>query len=413
MALVTNLFVSELVGKPIIDRGGHKVNKVLDIVIDSEGLFPMIKGLVVRFGKAQRMIPWADVNMLNSRFVTLEVSEANVNYEAVSDRQISLSAILDRQIVDLNGAKLVRVNDIKLAGDDNAVHVVSVDIGFAGVIRRLLPKRLLHPKVLEHILKPRLIHWDVIQALPNKGENLALKVSSEKLARIHPADLAEIVENISHSERQELFERLTPEFAADTLAEVELGMQVTILKQMNKDRAADILEEMGQDEAADLLAELTEEDSSQLLNLMEVEEASDIRGLLEYDEGTAGSLMTTDFIAFSQELNLDNVIHRLRETAPDADYIYYLYVTDEAGHLSGVVSLRELIVNNPTKKLADIIHTKVVRVTAQADEKQVRRLFTKYGLLALPVIDETEKMIGIITVDDVLSLPANTRGLNM
>lgn len=192
-----------------------------------------------------------------------------------------------------------------------------------------------------------------------------------------------------------------------------MDMQVSILKGLDKERAADILEEMEQDEAVDLLSELTDEDSDQLLNLMDHEEASDLRELLEYEEGTAGSMMTTDFLAFEQDLTCDEVIQRLRELAPDADYVYYLYAVDSAGCLSGVLSLRELIVSPPERKIGEIIRTKVIAVTAREDEKQIRRLFTKYSLLALPVIDDSGELMGIITVDDVLSLPVNTRGLKM
>ncbi|SPF46732.1 Magnesium transporter MgtE (fragment) [Candidatus Desulfosporosinus infrequens] len=149
---------------------------------------------------------------------------------------------------------------------------------------------------------------------------------------------------------------------------------------------------------------MREDDSDQLLNLMETEAASDLRELLEYDEGTAGSLMTTDFLVFPEENTADEVIQRLRELAPEEDYIYYLYVVDSLGRLKGVVSLRELIIALPESKISELMHTKVISVPAEEDEKQLRRIFSKYGLMALPVTGESGEVIGIITVDDVLSL---------
>ncbi|MDI6878118.1 MAG: CBS domain-containing protein [Desulfitobacteriaceae bacterium] len=412
MELLTDLYVSELMGKPVIDRSGRRVGKVQDIIVDRESTFPLVRGLVVRQQGETKGIPWPDIYLLSKKFVALQVTAQDVHYEPIVEDAYRTSMILDRQIVDINGAKVVRVNDIKLAGDGSVAHIVSVDVGFAGLLRRLLAGRWAGGANARWV-RPQLIRWDVLQPLPQDGEHLALRVPADKLARMHPADLAEIVENLSHKERREFFEQLDPEIAADTLAEVEMEMQVSILKGMDRERAADILEEMEQDEAVDLLAELTNEDSDQLLSLMDHEDASDLRELLEYEEGTAGSMMTTDYLAFAEELTTDEVIQRLRELAPDADYVYYLYVVDSAGRLRGVLSLRELIVNPPERKIAEIMRTKVISITGEEDEKQVRRLFTKYSLLALPVVDDSEELMGIITVDDVLSLPVNTRGLKM
>ncbi|MHB1651218.1 MAG: magnesium transporter MgtE N-terminal domain-containing protein [Desulfitobacteriaceae bacterium] len=412
MELLTDLYVSELIGKPVIDRGGHRVGKVRDIIVDRESSFPLIRGLVIGQRGELRGIPWPDIYLLSRKFVALQVIAQDVHYEPLAGDAYLTSMILDKQIVDINGAKVVRVNDIKLAGDGNVAHIVSIDVGFAGLLRRLFAGRWSGTEGGKWV-QPQLIRWDVLQPLPQEGEHLALRVPVDKLAKMHPADLAEIVENLSHNDRRQLFEQLDPEIAADTLAEVEMDMQVSILKDMDRERAADILEEMEQDEAVDLLSELTDEDSDQLLSLMDNEDASDLRELLEYDEGTAGSMMTTDYLAFVEELTADEVIQRLRELAPDADYVYYLYVVDKERRLSGVLSLRELIVNPADRMIGEIMRTKVIAITAEEDEKQVRRLFTKYSLLALPVVDDFGKLIGIITVDDVLSLPINTRGLRM
>lgn len=404
MELLTDIFVSELIGKSIVDRSGHKLGKIRDIWVDSNNQFPVVLGLIIRHDGEIKAIPWKDIYMLSRRVVALKVISSDVHFEKVSNKQFYTSGILDRQIVDMNGAKLVRVNDIKLAGDSNGVHIVSIDVSLVGLLRRLLPRGWVRIQTSTRRLQPRFITWDMVQSLTNGSESLALRISAEKLAKMHPADLADIMENIGHNERLELFGRLDNETAADTLAEVDLDMQVLILGQMDKERAADILEEMEQDEAVDLLAEMSDDDSDQLLRLMEDETASDLRELLEYDEGTAGSLMTTDFLVFPEELTADGVIQRLRELAPEADYIYYLYVVDSVGRLKGVVSLRELIIASPKSKISELMHSKVISVPAEENEKKIQRLFSKYGLMALPVTGESGEVIGIITVDDVLSL---------
>lgn len=404
MELLTDLFVSELIGKSIVDRSGHKLGKVRDVWVDSGNPFPVVRGLVIRHDGELKAIPWKDIYMLSRRIVTLRVIASEVHFEKLSENQIYTSGLLDRQIVDMNGEKLVRVNDIKLGGDRDEVFIVSIDVSLVGLIRRLLPKGWVRIPTSSRLLQPHFITWDMVQSLTSVGESIALRISADKLSKIHPADLADIMENIGHKERLELLGRLGPEIAADTLAEVDIDIQISILRQMDKERAADILEEMEQDEAVDLLSEMSEEDSNQLLSLMEDEVASDLRELLEYDEGTAGSLMTTDFLVFSEELTADGVIQRLRELAPEADYIYYLYVVDSVGRLKGVVSLRELIIASPELKIGELMHTKVITVSAEEDEKQIQRLFTKYGLMALPVTDESGEIMGIITVDNVLSL---------
>jgi len=404
MEILTDVFVSELIGKIIVDRSGHKLGKVRDVWVDPDNQFPVVRGLIIKNDGELKVIPWKNLYMLSRRVVSLRVITSDVQFEKVSNKQFYTSGILDRQIVDMNGAKLVRINDIKLAGDSNGVHIVSIDVSLVGLIRRLLPRGWFRIKKSNRWLQPHFITWDMVQTLTSDGENVALRVSADKLSELHPADLAEIMENIGHKERLELFGRMDSETAADTLAEVDIDIQVSILRQMDKERAADILEEMEQDDAVDLLSEMGEHDSHQLLSLMEDEAASDLRELLEYDEGTAGSLMTTDFLVFSEELTADGVIQRLRELAPEYDYIYYLYAVDSVGRLKGVVSLRELIIASPESKISELMHTKVISILAEEDEKQLPRLFSKYGLMALPVIDASGEVIGIITVDDVLSL---------
>lgn len=412
MELLVDVFVSELLGKPVIDRLGNKMGMIKDILLDANEVYPAVSGLIIRSQGELKQIPWQDVYTLSKKFITLCEDRLNVHFKDIPEGQYRTSLLLDRQIVDINGAKVVRVNDIQLAGPGASVHLVAVDVGFAGLVRRLFAGRLPHTNY-SGVLKPSLIRWDTLQPLPTNGDRLSLRVSSAALSKMHPADLADIIEELPIHQSREFFEQLTPDIAADALAEVDMDMQVSIIKNMDKGRAADILIEMGQDEAVDILSEMTEEDSEELLNLIEAEKATDLRELLEYEEGTAGSLMTTDFLAFAEDLSADQVIQRLRESAPEAEYVYYLYVVDSLGCLSGVLSLRELIVSPPDQKIRDFMHSKVISVTPEDGEKQVRRLFTKYSLLALPVVNDEGLFIGIITVDDVLSLPVNTRGLRM
>ena len=272
---------------------------------------------------------------------------------------------MDKQIIDLKGSKVVRVNDIKLfwlqTKDQRYLVPNAVDIGLRGLARRL-GVEFLFRRLANHF-----VWWEFIQHLEEKTASLRLRREKQQLDQLHPADLAEIIEDLDYKKRTDFIEDLDVEVAAEAFAEMELDTQIEILEHMDSQQASDLLEEMPPDEAADLLAELPEEKSDELLNLMEPEEAQEVRELMDYEEGTAGSLMTPEYIALSPEITVTEAFTQLRRLAAEAETIYYLYLVEDDETLIGVISLRELLMAEPDALLQDIMQTRLISVQPQDD----------------------------------------------
>jgi Mg2+ transporter MgtE len=231
---------------------------------------------------------------------------------------------------------------------------------------------------------------------------MRLKVPSETISDLHPADLAEIISDLSRFEGSKLLESLDVETLADTLEEVEPDFQASLVEAMPDERVADVLEEMAPDEAADLLAELPEDRSQELLKLMEREEADDVRKLLTYPDDSAGGIMTTEYVAISPDLTAEHAIRVLRETADEAEIVVYVYVTDKDDRLVGVFSLQDLVLAKPETPVTEFMHHRVVSVNLRDSQEQVAQAVAKYNLLAVPVIDDQGRLHGIVTADDAL-----------
>lgn len=412
----TEVFVSELIDKLVIDKIGNRVGRVTDVLIKPEAGFPKVCGVEVKRRWETVVVGDAEVAMLNKQIVSLTVVREEVQPAALTGDELYLRRdLLDRQIVDTDGARVVRVNDFKITQVNNEYRLVAVDIGFRGLVRRLGAEKALRrvAALFNRPLPEKLISWGNVDLITPDLSAIKLSVSQGKLATLHPYDIAQIVSELGTQERSVIFQTLDNEKAAETLAEMETEMQASILEGMSKDRAADILEMMASDDAADVLNELSDEKAEELLDLMEHEEAAEVKELREYDEDEAGSLMTTEYIALPENLTADETINELRRLAPEAETIYYIYVVDAEEHLAGVLSLRELIIARPDTRLADIMRTRIIAVGDEAPIEDAISLIRKYDLLAVPVIDSDNKLAGIITVDDVIDAVIPTRKRNM
>jgi magnesium transporter len=408
LRVLGEFFFSQIQGKPIYDHQGRKVGKLRDLAIRWEGDTPRVTG--IKYAKdIQKHIPLDQVARINPNHIDLlhELNEATL--VPLQPDEIYIGQwLMDKQIIDLKGSKVVRVNDIRLfwlqGRDQNHLVLNAVDIGLRGLARRL------GVEFLFRRLENHLVWWEFIQHPEEKTASLRLRGEKQHLDQLHPADLAEIIEDLDYKKRADFIVDLDVEVAAEAFAEMEVDTQIEILEHMGSQQASDLLEEMPPDEAADLLAELPEEKSVELLNLMEPEEAQEVRELMDYEEGTAGSLMTPEYIALSPDIPAAEAIRQLRTLAAEAETIYYLYIIKEDETLIGVISLRELLMADPEAQLQDFMQTRLISVQSQDDEKDVAEAVNKYNLLAIPVVDEESRMLGIITVDDVLEMLVPDRG---
>lgn len=399
-------YMSELTDKLVADVEGEPIGHLIDLIAVRRGdiQHPEIAALVVKRHKGNLLIPYENVAVLLAPAIPLNKRLQDIIPYQPTENDIYLARdVLDKQIIDTNGMRVVRVNDLELARVNGHFYIANLDIGSLGLLRRLGFARLAQnvSTRLGRKLRSATIAWHDTEMLPG-DQPMRLKVPSDKITDLHPADLAEIISDLSPTDSSKLLETLDIKTVADTLEEVEPDFQASLVEDMADEKVADVLEEMAPDAAADLLAELPEERSLELLKLMEREEAQDVRELLTFPEDSAGGIMNTEYVAIRPSLTAEQVIDLLRDTAHEAETIFYVYVTDEEEHLLGVFSLQTLVLANPKARVDEFMHHRIVSVKLTSSQEDVAQIVAKYNLLAVPVVDEERRMRGIVTADDAL-----------
>lgn len=399
-------YVSELLGRPVTDVNGEPIGRLVDIVASTSGKtpHPLVVAISVKRGRTTTAIPFHAVAVLIPPAIPLRQQLDTITPYAPTEHDLHLAQdVLDKQIIDTDGVRVVRVNDLELTRVNHHLYVANVDIGGLGLLRRLGLAKVVQrvARRFGRALSSNAISWDNVELLPG-GQPMRLRVSSAKIVELHPADLAEIISDLGRYESTMLLESLDVKTVADTLGEVEPDFQASLIQRMADERAADVLEEMAPDEAADLLGQLPEQRSLQLLELMEDEEADDVRRLLAYPEDSAGGIMTTEYVAIPPDLTAQQAISALRETASEAETIFYVYVTDDDHRLIGLFSLRELVLAQPETPVRQLMQQHLVTVALHTSQDEVAQLIAKYNLLAVPVVDDQGRLQGIVTSDDAL-----------
>jgi CBS domain-containing protein/sporulation protein YlmC with PRC-barrel domain len=407
MAYITDVYLSEILKKDVVDQFGRKVGILWDLSIVPGAQYPSVNRLILRKGRQRLEVPVQHLQLFNRYVITLDLSEAGPEVYKFQEGDILVKKhILDKQIVDVNGAKVVRVNDLKLGEGDGTVCVVGIDVGPNGILRRIDGGNLVQ-KAFEAFSKPikeNIIGWDYLQTIDPQLRRLTLNVAKKQLGKLHPSDLAQILTEVAPEEGTEILASVDEELAGEALHEVPDEVRDKILKEMNNEQISDILEEMPPDEAADILGDMPEEKTEELLSLMEKEDAEEVKDLLSYEEDTAGGLMTTEFLDFSPEMTIDQTMTDIRLLVPDVEFIYYIYVVDNADHLLGVVTLKKLLTNPLYKTLREVMNQNVKAVHFDTGKKEIAEMISKYDIIALPVVDDNNRIIGVITVDDIIDL---------
>lgn len=310
--------------------------------------------------------------------------------------------LFDKQIVDVDGRKVVRINDLEIANTGGTLRVVAADIGVSGLLRRL-GLGAIAPMIMANV--PRsLIAWDNVAPISDLNpSHVTLSVSESRLSRLHPSELAEIISELSARDAARVVQSLDDETAADAFEHLEPDLQQSLIDDLGEERAADIIEEMDSDDAADLLGELDEDQRASLLaKISDREYADELEELVEYEPDSAGGVMTTDYVWIYPHRTTEATIMKIRELGPESEFIYYLYVTDDRRKLLGTISLRTLLLALPTAFIHKLMDTDVVSVTTDASSEDVAATIARYDLLAVPVLDEDGRMLGIVTVDDAI-----------
>jgi magnesium transporter len=405
------LALSELLGAPVFDTAGSRCGRVRELALLPQEDRARIAMLIVRTKAGDRLLPLRSVTAINGGIRTDTTSGEWATSDKLEGMLLLERDLLDQQVIDVFGRKVVRVNDLDLhqesVGNRPVLKVGSVDVGARGAVRRLL-KGVVPMAALRALLRKiplRTIPWDFVDLIEtDPARRVKLRISHERLARLHPADIADIVEELAPDEREAVFETLDEQVAAEALEEVEPKVQKAIVESLDSDRAAEIVEEMEPDAAADLLADLPEERTSEILLEMEPKEREEMVELLEFREDSAAGRMNTEYLALNLNATARDAVEALRRFEGGIETLSTIYLVDSQGTLAGAVPLAKLVLAGSDTPLLSLTQEPLISAHAGANEKQVAELFDKYNLLTLPVVDDHKKLTGVITSDDVISL---------
>jgi len=406
------LFATEIVGAAAYDAQDHFVGRVREFFVEPAEQPNRISHFLISRGRFQPLVAKYDqVSKVVPGRIDLNVSERALAAYTPNEGWLAVQKdLMDQQIIDTEGRKVVRVNDVDLAEQRSNAHVelriAQVDVGLPGAMRRLFqglaPSSLLHK--LQAKLPQRSIRWEFVNLIePDPLRRVKLRITHEKLEDLHPADLAEMMEELSAAERQGIIASLDEETAAHVLAELDERLTTQIVEKLDPEKAADILEEMAPDAAADLLADLPKETSEELLDEMPNLEAEEVRELLSYDSSTAGGMMNTDFAYVSESSTREEVLEWLRKQEFNLEQLDTIVLVNDKAKFSGTVPVARMLLASPEQLMKELKTEPLVSITPDANEKDVFELFDKYNLRMLTVIDEENRPIGTVTVDDVVS----------
>jgi magnesium transporter len=411
MTSITTFYLSRIIGEKTFDPNGKCVGSVRDLLVDPDSSnyptgHPVVNGIKI---KNKKKIAFYS-------FQNFHIEKVNGNIKVICDQLIELSkdqinsnlylaeAVLDNQIVDINGRKLVRVNDVRLVTIPGGTFAVAVDIGIEGLLRRIgIVKPLKFAfSLFGGTIPSKFILWEDVETIDISNLNIKLSKSYAKLQTLHPSDLADIIEDLGRKASAEVFSALDEEKAADVMEELDTETQVHILESLSIEKAADVLDKMPADEVADILDALEDDKAELLLNEMEKDTSQEVRELLVYPDHTVGSIMSSEVMSFNQHTTIEEVLTELRNKKPEFETLYNLFVTDENEILLATFSIRDVVISSPDVRIKQIMKPSPVHLRDYQKINEVAEIVSKYNLLAIPVVDKKNVLKGMVVIDDVI-----------
>ncbi|HEY5560861.1 MAG TPA: CBS domain-containing protein [Clostridiaceae bacterium] len=396
---MNSFYFSRILDNKIYDSEKNIIGRLKDLGIMNELRNPKVVVVKAKTSEGIKYLGWESfvVNKINGQY---ELTCKEIKEKNADNVMFLRKHVLDQQIVDVNGRKVVRVNDIRLALLSNGISVIAVDIGIDGLLRRIgIAKVLKHLKIKT---PSKLMLWNNVETIFPSNENIKLSKTYDKLKILHPADLADIIEDFDGKSAIEIFNSLDNAKAADVLEQMEDDAQVSLIQRLSPDKAADILEEMPADEVADILDGLSDVKAEELLRNMEKEASDEVRELMEYEDNQVGSLMNTDYVYFIDDLTVEKCILSLRQTKPEEDQMYNIYVVDNKNKLEGTITLRDLIVSESDKSLKSIMNKEYICMKDTDKLEDLIKNISKYNLVAIPVVDEEKELVGNVIINDII-----------
>jgi CBS domain-containing protein/sporulation protein YlmC with PRC-barrel domain len=419
MVSLTTFYLSGIIGKEAFGADGDAIGVIKDLLVNAvpsgqnDPNQQLVTGVRLRIRKSVKFYSFKTFRVVKAReMISVTCTELiELSNDEVENGLLLVENIQDKQIVDMNGRKLVRVNDVRLATLPAGTFAVAVDIGIEGLLRRIGIARPIKSflSLMKINIPAKFILWDDVQAIDHSNLNIRLSKSYSKLHTLHPSDIADILEDLGKKSSMSVFSALDEEKAADVLEELETHAQVHIVENLPVNKAADVLEKMPADEVADILDELEDEKAELLLKEMDTESSQEVRELLEYPDNSVGSLMTTDILSFRPEITVEDVIAELRLKKPEPSELYNLFVTETNDELIGTFDLRDLVVAQPNTLISDIMESDPLFLYDNQKVDDIAELISKYNLLAVPVVDSSNQLQGMVVVDDVVEDLINKR----
>ena len=412
------IYFTELENLPVFDVRGEYLGRLIDLCVDpSQNALRIASYLVRTRTKNTLCITHEQMQSVSVRAAQTTVPADQVRCYAPDEGMMRVKKdVLDQQIIDVNHRKVVRVNDVDFdiqpSDGHTELRILAANVGLAAGLRRLLQGAVAKHRIraISSLLPTKAIPWEFVNLIESDpSRRVKLRISYDRLSELHPADIADILEELSRDEQKALVESLDEETAAEVISEIPTEMQAALLESIPSEKAADIVEEMRPDEAADVLQEMTPEASAEVLADMETDEAKDVRTLLGFEEKTAGALMTTEFIVLGEEATVEGAVQALRHFDGKLESIHMIYFIGAGGALTGVVPLARILLAEGGTPLCDLSTDEVISVDAHSDQKTVVNLFHKYNLVELPVVDDKRRLLGVVTADDVLEVVVNRR----
>ena len=403
------MYVSYVIGQVVTDSNNIFFGKLDDIIVSPSNNFPIAVALLINTGYNRKVcvdFSCIKYNKETEKFCLTCTGGNRVEYQIKPEDFFIKKDILDKQIVDVHNYRVIRVNDVRMEASADKLYLVGVDTGTRGLIRRM---GLMHTvdflTTYFKKLRPnsQIIAWKDVETLEFSQGKIKLKVEGNKLLKLHPSDIAKIINDLDPTQRTEIIETLGVEKAADVMGSVEPEVQASIVENLTEEYAADLLEEMEPDEAADILGDISEEKREDLLEEMEPDEAEEVIELLAYADDTAGGLMTNDYLSFPKGTPAKEVIDYIKGSNPEDELCFYSYIVDKGNHVIGFVTIKDVLLASPETPIEEIMdENKLVTVELMDEVDKLAEIMKDYNLVALPVVDKDKELQGVITVDDIL-----------
>ncbi|HWS00037.1 MAG TPA: CBS domain-containing protein [Prolixibacteraceae bacterium] len=423
MTSTVPFFLSRIIGAKVYDARKKFVGTVKDLLLSAELSTnqevinkPVVCGITLKTGN--------QINHFNFDFFDVSKKKRKLfvccnKLEELSENKKEVSIplaglVMDKQIVDLNGRKVVRVNDVRLATINNITYAIAVDVGVEGLLRRIgivRPLKFLF-SLVKFSIPSKFISWDDMEAIDYSNLSIKLTSTYSKLNTLHPSDLADIIEDLDNRSRQSVFLSLDEEMAADVLEEMEPKAQIKIIEEMSVEKMADVLEKMPANEAADILDSLEEEKAELLLNEMDTESSSEVRELLEYENNEVGSIMTTEILVYEEDTTAAEVFMDLRLNKPEVESMFGFFVINKNKELIATFTFRDLAVSDPADRISTFMNDDPIFLYDEQKIDDVAELVSKYNLLAIPVINKSNQLEGMVVIHDVIEDLVNKRRTN-